>query len=203
MNHNKNSRKLGMSGNVRKAVFRNMADSLIVSGKIKTTLHRAKELRKLAERLVTLAKDGTLNAKRKALTILRTKDAFKKLFGEYADKFKERNGGYTRIIRTESRVGDNAKMAFIEYIEDGDAKAPAKKKRKRRRSSGAKKEETTEVKAKAATTEAKHEEKVEAKKDEVKKEAKVEKKAAPKKEEVAEKKAQAKETKKEVKEEKK
>jgi large subunit ribosomal protein L17 len=195
MNHNKNSRKLGMSGNVRKAVFRNMADSLIVSGKIKTTLHKAKEIRKLAERLVTLAKAGTLSSKRKALTILRTKEAFKKLFSEYADKFKERNGGYTRIIKTESRVGDNAKMAFIEYLGNEESSSKTtKKKRKRRRSSGVKKEEKSEVKAKSTET----------KKDEVKKEAKVEKKAAPKKEEPkVETKKEKEVPKKEIKEEKK
>jgi len=146
MRHNKSGRKLSMESDVRKAMLRNMTDSLIVHGRIKTTVTRAKELRKFAERMVTLAKKGTLASKRKALTWLRTKDAFIRLFGEYAETFKTRPGGYTRITKCGYRVGDNAPMAYIEYLTaDGSAAGTTKKegpKRKRRRSSAAKTDKT-------------------------------------------------------------
>lgn len=141
MRHNKDGRKFGFSGSHRKAMFRNMADSLIISGRVQTTLERAKEIRRLADRLVTLAKTGTLHAQRKALSILRTKSAFTKLFSEIGEKYKDRNGGYTRIIKVGTRKGDNAEMAYVEYVGNEDAKASAPKKRKRKRSSKPKTEE--------------------------------------------------------------
>ena len=148
MRHRKSGRKLNMSSSHRKAMYRNLVDSLITNGRIQTTLARAKELRVLAEKLVTMAKDGSLHSKRKALSILRTKDAFVKLFAEYGERFKERNGGYTRIIKSEVRHGDNAQMAYIEYLEDkADAKAATKKRRRRRTTKKA-------TEAEAETTEA-------------------------------------------------
>ena len=98
-------------------MLRNMADSLIMHGRIQTTLSRAKELRKVAERLVTLGKRGSLPARRKAVTMLRSHEALHKLFGELATRFKDRQGGYTRIYHLMNhRAGDNAKMAMIEYL---------------------------------------------------------------------------------------
>ncbi|MBN1114677.1 MAG: 50S ribosomal protein L17 [Oligoflexia bacterium] len=132
MRHNIDGRKFNMDGSQRKAMYRNMADSLIRYGRILTTSERAKEVRKLAERLISLAKKGDLHAKRKALSILRTKDAFVKLFGEYAERFKSRNGGYTRIIKAGLRHGDSAQLAYIEYLADGTEKKAAKKRRRRR-----------------------------------------------------------------------
>lgn len=131
-----------MCPDARKAMLRNISDSLIMRGRIKTTVTRAKEIRKIAEGLVTLAKEGTLHARREALSWLRTKEAFVRLFGEYATTFKDRNGGYTRITKCGYRVGDNAPMAYIEFLIDGDAstKSDAPKKRKRRRASSASKE---------------------------------------------------------------
>ncbi|MEI6079170.1 MAG: 50S ribosomal protein L17 [bacterium] len=135
MRHGKSGRKLSLEASERKALFRNMTDSLVVKGKIKTTVTRAKEIRKFAENMVTLAKEGTLAAKRQALAFLRTKEAFVKLFGEYAETYKDRNGGYTRITKAGYRVGDNAPMAYLEFItgEETTTKKAAPK-RKRRRS---------------------------------------------------------------------
>jgi large subunit ribosomal protein L17 len=145
MRHGKSGRKFSLESAERMAFFRNITDSLIVSGKIKTTVTRAKEIRKFAERMVTLAKDGTLASKRRALSFLRTKEAFVRLFGEYAERYKDRNGGYTRITKAGYRVGDNAPMAYLEFITSGDTGTEKKDapKRKRRRSSAAKKAEGT------------------------------------------------------------
>lgn len=133
MRHRKSGRKFGMSSSHRKAMLRNLLDSLIVNARIETTVTRAKELRILAERMITLAKAGSLASKRRALRFIRTKDAFVRLFGEYAEKFKERNGGYTRIIKTRLRSGDNAQLAYIEYILDDIETKKATKKRRRAR----------------------------------------------------------------------
>ena len=148
MRHNKSGRKFSLDPDVRKAMLRNMSDSLIANGRIKTTVTRAKEIRKIAENLVTLAKNGTLHARREALSWLRTKEAFTRLFGEYAETFKTRNGGYTRITKCGVRVGDNAPMAYIEFISDDGGATTTKKegpKRKRRRSSATKKADATTI----------------------------------------------------------
>jgi large subunit ribosomal protein L17 len=102
----------------RKAMLRNMADSLIIHGRIKTTLLRAKQLRRVADRLVTLGKDGSIAARRRATALLFSDEALQKLFGDLATHFKSRNGGYTRILRLGNhRAGDNALMALIEYVD--------------------------------------------------------------------------------------
>jgi len=136
MRHGKSGRKFSLEASERKAFFRNITDSLIVKGKIKTTVTRAKEIRKFAEQLVTMAKEGTLASKRRALAFLRTKEAFVKLFGEYALAFKDRNGGYTRITKAGYRAGDNAPMAYLEFLVAGEEPTTKKEapKRKRRRS---------------------------------------------------------------------
>jgi len=152
MRHGNSGRKFSLEPDVRKAMLRNISDSLIVNGKIKTTVTRAKEIRKIAEGLVTLAKKNTLHARREALSWLRTKEAFTRLFGEYAETFKTRNGGYTRITKCGVRVGDNAPMAYIEFLIDGTAVAATKKegpKRKRRRSGSSANAANTEKKAAA------------------------------------------------------
>ena len=146
MRHNKSGRKFSVTPDVRKALLRNITDSLVAKGRIKTTVTRAKEVRKIADKLVTLAKKDTLSAREKLWNIT-TKDAFKRLFGEYAETFKTRNGGYTRITKAGYRAGDNAPMAYLEYIlgADDTAKKTAPK-RKRRRST---KKATTEETAKS------------------------------------------------------
>lgn len=118
MRHQISGRKLGKDTAERMAMFRNMAASLIKYGRIKTTLDRAKELRKFAERLVTLGKKNTRHAKRQAFDFLRQRDVVKKLFAEVAPAFSARHGGYTRIYRLGTRVGDAAKVAMIEYLSE-------------------------------------------------------------------------------------
>lgn len=149
MRHGKSGRKFSLEASERKAFFRNITDSLISKGKIKTTVTRAKEIRKFAENLVTLAKEGTLASKREALSFLRTKESFVKLFGEYAERYKDRNGGYTRITKAGYRAGDNAPMAYLEFItaEEPTTKKTAPK-RKRRRSTAAKKDGETKKEGK-------------------------------------------------------
>jgi large subunit ribosomal protein L17 len=117
MRHRKKTLKLGRTAEHRKALLANQVCSLIEHRRIKTTLAKAKAVRPLAERMVTLGKNGSLHARRNALSILRHKDAVKKLFDEIAPASTERNGGYTRIVRLGQRRSDSASMAFIEWID--------------------------------------------------------------------------------------
>ncbi|HBC32189.1 MAG TPA: 50S ribosomal protein L17 [Clostridiales bacterium] len=110
-------RKLGVKSDHRVAMLRNMTADLITHGRIRTTVTRAKELRRVAERTITLGKRGDLHARRQALAYLYDKDAVYKLFEEVAPKYKDRNGGYTRILRIGPRRGDGAEMAIIELVE--------------------------------------------------------------------------------------
>jgi large subunit ribosomal protein L17 len=104
-------------------MFANLASSLIKHDRVETTLPKAKELRKIAEKLVTLGKKKTLHARRLALSITRDGDAVSRLFGELADRMGDRNGGYTRIYKLGFRHGDRAPMAAIEYLSSGHAEA--------------------------------------------------------------------------------
>ena len=147
MRHGKSGRKFSLESAERKALFRNMTDSLIANGRIRTTVTRAKEIRKFAERMVTLGKEGTLASQRKALEWLRTKEAFVKLFGEYAERFKTRQGGYTRITKDGYRAGDNAPMAYLEFLtEEGSAATKKETPKRKRRRSTAKKADDKETK---------------------------------------------------------
>ncbi len=116
MNHNKSYRKLGRRSEHRMAMLMNLTISLINEERIETTVTRAKELRKFAERMVTLGKKGDLAARRRALAFLRDKDTVAKLFADVAPKYTERNGGYTRIMKTGVRRGDSSQMAIIELV---------------------------------------------------------------------------------------
>jgi large subunit ribosomal protein L17 len=116
MNHNKSYRKLGRRSDHRKAMLMNLTISLLKENRIETTITRAKELRKYAERMVTLGKKGDIAARRRAVAFLRDEAAVAKLFGEIAPKYAERNGGYTRILRTSVRKGDSAELAIIELV---------------------------------------------------------------------------------------
>jgi len=116
MNHNKSYRKLGRRSDHRKAMMMNLTISLLREEKIETTVTRAKELRKFAERMITLGKKGDLAARRRAFAFLRDKEVVTKLFAEVAPKYSERNGGYTRIMKTGVRRGDSAEMAIIELV---------------------------------------------------------------------------------------
>ncbi|AGF48679.1 large subunit ribosomal protein L17 [Candidatus Kinetoplastibacterium oncopeltii TCC290E] len=117
MRHGHGLRKLNRTSSHRLAMFRNMAVSLIHHEAIKTTLPKAKELRHVIEPLITLGKSPTLANKRLAFARLRDRDAVVKLFSEIGPRFSNRPGGYTRILKTGFRNGDNAPMAFMEMVE--------------------------------------------------------------------------------------
>lgn len=116
MNHNKSYRKLGRRADHRKAMLKNLTISLLSAEKIETTVTRAKELRKFAERMITFGKKNTLASRRNAFAFLRNEEVVAKIFNELAPKYAERNGGYTRIIKKGPRRGDAAEMAFIELV---------------------------------------------------------------------------------------
>jgi large subunit ribosomal protein L17 len=117
MRHQKNTVRLGRKAAHRKALLANQVCSLIEHRRIKTTLAKAKAVRPIAERMVTLGKNGSIHARRTAFATLRQKDAVKKLFDEIAPASGERNGGYTRIIRLGQRSSDSAFMALIEWVD--------------------------------------------------------------------------------------
>lgn len=110
-------RKLGRPANQRKALFRNLVTDLFTHEKIRTTEIKAKEVKALADQLITLAKRGDLHARRQAAVVVRDKAVVKKLFDEIAGRYTERNGGYTRILKLEPRRGDAAPMALLELVE--------------------------------------------------------------------------------------
>ena len=117
MRHGKSHRKLNRTSSHRKAMFKNMATSLLTHEIIRTTLPKAKELRKIAEPLITLGKVTTVHNQRLAFSRLRDKNAVSKLFGEIGPRYISRNGGYTRILKCGFRKGDNAPMAYIELVD--------------------------------------------------------------------------------------
>ncbi len=131
MRHLVAERKLGRTTSHRLALFRNMLSALILHDRIETTLPKAKELRRWADWMVSLGKDGTLAARRRAGRYVQDDSAIQKLFGNLADRFKARSGGYTRIMRMGQRHGDNAPMAIIEYLSAEMAPAGTAPKAKR------------------------------------------------------------------------
>ncbi|XWO14385.1 50S ribosomal protein L17 [Candidatus Hepatincola sp. Pdp] len=126
MRHRLSGRKLGRTTAERKALFKNMAIALIINEQIKSTLPKAKELRSYVDKLITLSKKGTLAHKRKAFALLRNDEAVHKLFSALGSRYQERNGGYTRVLKSGFRTGDNAPMAIIEFI-DRDVNAKGSK----------------------------------------------------------------------------
>jgi large subunit ribosomal protein L17 len=117
MRHGLSGRKLSVTSSHRAAMFRNMAVALIKHEQITTTLPKAKELRPVAEKLITLGKRGDLHAKRQAFNQLRDETIVTKLFSALADRYKTRNGGYTRVLKAGMRFGDAADMAVIEFVD--------------------------------------------------------------------------------------
>ncbi len=117
MRHLKQGRKLGRTTAHRKALMRNLATALFEHERIITTEAKAKELRRVADKLVTLGKRGDLHARRQALKVVRSNAVVRKLFDDVAPRFAERQGGYTRVLRVGFRPGDAAKMAVIELVE--------------------------------------------------------------------------------------
>ena len=123
MRHRHSGRKLNRTSQHRQMLFRNMSQALIKHEQIVTTLPKAKALRPVVEKLVTLAKRGDLHARRLAFARLRSDDAVRKLFGELGPRYKARNGGYCRVVKAGYRHGDAAAMAVIEFVDrDEDAR---------------------------------------------------------------------------------
>ncbi|WP_108883692.1 50S ribosomal protein L17 [Anderseniella sp. Alg231-50] len=117
MRHGKSGRKLNRTSSHRKAMFANMAAALIKHEQIVTTLPKAKDLRPIAEKLITLAKRGDVHARRQAMSKVRDEDQVKKLFDVLGARYGERNGGYTRVLKAGFRYGDSAPMAVIELVD--------------------------------------------------------------------------------------
>ena len=123
MKHNIKNKKLNKTSSHRKAMFMNMSNALIKHEQITTTLAKAKELRRFVEKIVTLGKKGDLLSRRKAISILQDQKMSKKVFDVLSDRYKNRSGGYTRIIKLGNRFGDNAPTAVIEFVDrDENAK---------------------------------------------------------------------------------
>lgn len=118
MRHNNAGRRLGRTTSHRVAMFRNMVTSLFAHERVTTTDAKAKELRSVAEKMITLGKRGDLHAVRQAASYIRDKKVVTKLFESIAPRYKERNGGYTRIVKLGARLGDNASMSIIELVEE-------------------------------------------------------------------------------------
>lgn len=124
MRHNNQGRKLGRTASHRSAMLSNMVSSLIEHERIVTTVPKAKEARRLAEKVITLGKDGTLHARRRAFSIVKNETLVKKLFDVLGPRFGERKGGYTRILKMGFRHGDNAEMSILELVERTPKAAP-------------------------------------------------------------------------------
>src|SRR6266513_4089933 len=157
MRHQKKTVKLGRTAEHRKALLANQVCSLIEHQRIKTTLAKAKAVRPLAEKMVTLGKNGSLHARRTALATLRHKDVVQKLFDDIAPRSTERNGGYTRIVKLGQRKSDSASMAFIEWVDAALAteETPAEEKKSKRKEvePGAKQKEPAPQREEPATKE--------------------------------------------------
>lgn len=182
MRHGVRGRQLGRNTSHRRALFRTLVTSVLDKEKIETTVEKAKEIRPIVEKMITYGKRGDLNSRRIAASFISTKDVVKKLFDTIAPRFKDRNGGYTRIIRTRRRQGDAAEMAVIELLgteskpEDKkeEKKSPAKKAKaetKAKAEKPAKKEKEAKPKAKEAKA-PKAEKSMEKPKEKAKKKAK-------------------------------
>jgi large subunit ribosomal protein L17 len=126
--HKKKGRQLGRQTKHRRALFRNLVTSLLEQERIETTEAKAKEVRGFTDRMISLGKEGTLPARRRALSFLRSKSVVTKLFADVAGRFRDRPGGYTRIIRTRRRVGDAAEMVAIELVARSSEPPAAKQK---------------------------------------------------------------------------
>jgi large subunit ribosomal protein L17 len=146
MRHRKGGRKLSRTSAHRRALNRNLTRSLILHGRIKTTVPKAKEMVPFASRLVTLAREGSLSARRRAIELMGESEAVGKLFTEIGPRFANRPGGYLRIVRLPfGRLGDKAEQAFVEFVEEKEAEEPEtggkKKKHQKKLSKKAKREQ--------------------------------------------------------------
>ena len=164
MRHQKKTIKLGRTADHRRALLANQVCALIQHQRIKTTLAKAKAVRPLAERMVTLGKNGSIHARRRALAVLRQKNIVKKLFDDIAQRSAERNGGYTRIVKLGARKSDSARMAFIEWVdvehiaEEKPKKEKAKRKEPEAKPQQAEPEQAAQEETKAEAPAPSHEE---------------------------------------------
>jgi large subunit ribosomal protein L17 len=150
MRHGKTFNHLGRTASHRKSLLANMASSLIIHKRISTTCAKAKELRKYVEPLITKAKDDSTHSRRIVFSYLKNKESVSELFGAVAQKIADRPGGYTRVLKTMNRKGDNAEMAIIELVDfnenllgEKSAKSTAAKRTRRGKTAKPKTEETT------------------------------------------------------------
>lgn len=137
MRHQVKKGMLGRNTAHRRALMRNMVTSFLERERVRTTIAKARSLRPVAEKMITLGKRGTLHARRQALAYMTKEEAVKKLFDDIGPRFKERPGGYTRIVKLDRRAGDGAEMAMIELV-GTEFKAKTKKKKKEAKKSAAK-----------------------------------------------------------------
>ena len=152
MRHRNAGIKLGRTASHRKAMFRNMVTSLFKHDRIRTTDVKAKELRRWADQLVTLAKRGDLHARRQALAIIRERDVVQKLFDEAPKRFGGSQGGYTRVVKVGYRPGDAAPVSLVELVSaKPPKKKPSKKKKAGKQPAAGKAQETKDVREKAPT----------------------------------------------------
>ena len=129
MRHRKNGRQLGRNTKHRRAMYRNLVTALLEHERIETTEAKAKEIRGMTERMITLGKKGSLHARRRALSVIREKDIVSKLFRDIAERFRGRAGGYVRIIPTRRRPGDAAELVAVELIQPDVVAADASESR--------------------------------------------------------------------------
>jgi large subunit ribosomal protein L17 len=154
--HHRAGRKLGRDSAHRKALYSNLAGALITHGRIKTTITKAKAVRPIAEQMITLGRRGDLHARRQAMAYLRSQQVVHTLFADVAPRFKDRPGGYSRIVRIGPRLGDAAEMAYLELVdfsaeEQAEEKAERRRLRLRRRQEQEDRAEAESVEAEAPT----------------------------------------------------
>ena len=186
MRHMKAGKKLSRTGSHRRAMFRNMVTSLLQHERIVTTEGKSKEAGRLTEKMITLGKRGDLHARRQAVSFIKNNEVVKKLFSELAERYRTRDGGYTRVLKLEPRAGDNAPMAMVELVDRPMVVQPEKEKKAKAPKKAAPKKTTQKKEAKKETSKKEVEKKEEAPKKKAKaapgkKEAAVKEKKAEKK----------------------
>lgn len=130
MRHRRRTGKLGRTTPHRSAMLRNLVTSLLDHEKVRTTDAKAREVRRVADRMITLGKRGTLHARRRAMRVIRRREVAAKVFADLAERFRERPGGYTRVVKYGRRAGDAAPMAIVELVEGPPEAAPKKGKKR-------------------------------------------------------------------------
>ena len=156
MRHRARTHKLSRTSAHRIAMYRNLVTSLLDHERVETTDAKAKELRRIADRMITLGKRGDLHARRRAMRVIRVRDVATKVFGELAERYRTRPGGYTRVLKTRRRTGDAAGMSIVELVESLEVVEPEKKAKKTapRKKEAAKTPAKKKVTAKAASKKA-------------------------------------------------